>query len=87
MGQQISRRVATTFEEGLQRARYQMREQARDEMLKNSSKKGFSDPSAAAGFTRGGLPSDDQLDEDNIQNKKDSSEMSPVSYCCNALLL
>lgn len=51
MGQTLSRRLAGSFESGLQRARQQMEKQMKDEVKKD--KHGFSDPSAAIGFTRG----------------------------------
>mmetsp|Transcript_26406 Transcript_26406/g.39033 ORF Transcript_26406/g.39033 Transcript_26406/m.39033 type:complete len:262 (-) Transcript_26406:314-1099(-) len=77
MGQQISRRLAANFEEGLQRARHQMREQVRDEVAKNRKKNAFSDPNATAGFTRGISSNEYQLDEGKIKKSEELNEMSP----------
>ena len=79
MGQHISRRIASSLENGLQRARQQMDKQMRESIVKD--KYGFSDPNAAIGFTRG-RDKAAARDAAGLQSHDEPyPEMPPVSSC------
>jgi hypothetical protein len=84
MGQHISRRLAASLESGLQNARKQMDDQMRSSIVKD--KYGFSDPSAAIGFTRG-RDKAAARDAAGMTNDDPYPEMPPVSLVRNMVVV
>ena len=77
MGQAISRRLAASFDKGLEKARQQMEKEMKSSIKAN--KYGFTDPNAAIGFTRG-MDKMVPLTPEQEERIRQESEMSPVSF-------